>query len=75
MHLSRESVDENINSTSFFIYFQIFEANTDRNTTVTSYFPKPVYARIVRITCLTKNEGNLWQMKFEILGCKRQIGD
>ena len=53
--------------------FQIFTANTDRKTAVTSTFPDPVFARIVRITCLTRNDGSVnWQMRFEILGCKRQ---
>ena len=53
-----------------FIHFQIFAANTDRNTAVISTFPSPVFARIVRITCLTRHGIN-WQMRFEILGCKQ----
>ena len=73
MHLSQEPINENIDFFFIFHIFQIFAANTDRTTSVTSYFPKPVYARIVRITCLTKNNGNYWQMKCEVLGCKRKI--
>ena len=57
---------------TMFLYFQVFQANTDRYTLAVSTFPKPVYARIVRITCLTRNEGSdNWNMRFEILGCKQ----
>ena len=50
-------------------FFQIFHANTDASTPVTSSFPNPVFAQIVRITCL-EFEGYFWPMRFEILGCK-----
>ncbi|XP_072049115.1 EGF-like repeat and discoidin I-like domain-containing protein 3 [Amphiura filiformis] len=47
----------------------IFPGNTDTNTKVTTTFPAPVYALIVRITCLTAN-GSSYGLRFEILGCK-----
>ena len=60
-------------SPQFLLYLQEFEANTDIHTPVPSIFPEPVYARVVRITCLDRNRniihGESWQMRFEILGC------
>ncbi|XP_072046698.1 probable carboxypeptidase X1 [Amphiura filiformis] len=47
----------------------IFPGNTDKDTAVTATFPAPVYARIVRITCLT-GKGLAYGLRFEILGCK-----
>ena len=58
-------------SISFQLYLQVFQANTNPNDVVTSLFPAPVYARIVRITCLAKSAvGHNWIMRFEVLGCK-----
>ena len=50
-------------------FLQVFEANTDAITAVTSIFPAPVYVRIVRITVLSMSS-NLPRMRFELLGCK-----
>ena len=54
---------------SYFVlhfYVQVFQIDT--TNAVTSKFPELVYARIVRITCLTANF--MTAMRFEILGCK-----
>ena len=50
------------------VILQIFYGNLDGEGVVTSFFLKPIYARIVRITCLTR-AGEKWQLRFEILGC------
>ncbi|XP_072037163.1 lactadherin-like [Amphiura filiformis] len=47
----------------------IFPGNTDINTKVTTNFPEPVYARIVRITCLSGINGQ-YALRFELVGCK-----
>ena len=52
----------------YFSPFQIFTANSDASTPVEILFPEPVYARIVRITCMTSH--NAVKMRFEILGCR-----
>ena len=47
---------------------QVFDGNTDRNTAVSSLFPKPFQATHIRI------RPTAWQshisMRFEILGCE-----
>jgi len=48
----------------------VFQANTDISTAVTSLFPAPIQARVVRITCLTKSSP-FSAMRLEILGCKK----
>ena len=60
---------------SFVLNSQVFQANSDSTTPVTLTLPQPVYARIVRITCVTRNEGgSYWNIRFEILGCKIVVG-
>ncbi|XP_072048651.1 uncharacterized protein [Amphiura filiformis] len=50
----------------------MFPGNIDINTKVTSTFPAPVQARIVRIICLKgKGVHNNFGLRFEILGCKK----
>ena len=55
---------------SFFVSYilQVFQANTDSNTAVVSNFPETVFARVVRITCLTKQDSH-FTLRFELLGC------
>ncbi|XP_072049211.1 uncharacterized protein [Amphiura filiformis] len=48
---------------------KIFPGNTDANTKVTATFPEPVYALIVRITCLA-GRNTVYALRFEVLGCK-----
>ncbi|XP_072017919.1 uncharacterized protein [Amphiura filiformis] len=48
-----------------------FPGNVDRVSEVTAMFPVPVFARIVRITCLEKYRADgYYQLRFELLGCK-----
>ena len=54
--------------------YQFFSGNVDGVSRVTNYFPQPVTARIVRITAESKH-GNRWQMRFEIVGNKRNLED
>ncbi|XP_072017077.1 uncharacterized protein [Amphiura filiformis] len=52
----------------------IFPGNVDYSTEVTTTFSEPVYARIVRINCLSKSgskSATYWALRFEILGCKK----
>ncbi|XP_072047906.1 uncharacterized protein [Amphiura filiformis] len=49
---------------------EIFPGNYDINSAVTRMFPEPVYARIVRITCLDGSDNTYLTLRFEILGCK-----
>ncbi|XP_072017415.1 uncharacterized protein [Amphiura filiformis] len=48
----------------------IFPGNVDSTTEVTTTFPEPVYASIVRINCLTIFR-HFCALRFEILGCKK----
>ncbi|XP_072023178.1 lactadherin-like [Amphiura filiformis] len=48
----------------------IFPGNVDSYTVVTTTFSQPVYARIVRIICLTTHR-SYYVLRFEILGCKQ----
>ncbi|XP_072016823.1 lactadherin-like [Amphiura filiformis] len=48
----------------------IFPGNVDSTAELTTTFSEPVYARIVRINCLTKNN-RFYVLRFEILGCKQ----
>ena len=58
--------------TSFKVSTFLFDANKDQKfILVTYHFPEPIYARIIRITCLSR-DGDKWQMRFEILGCKQK---
>ena len=53
------------------ILIQIFQANTDPWTAVTHPFLEPVYAQIVRITCLCrKDDDSTWNLRFELLSCR-----
>ncbi|XP_072043103.1 uncharacterized protein [Amphiura filiformis] len=47
----------------------IFPGHVDQYAEVTTSFSEPVYARIVRINCLTKFT-DYYALRFEILGCK-----
>ena len=50
---------------------QVFDANTDATTLATNQFPRPVLARVVRITCVERAAGSSsWNLRFELLGCK-----
>ena len=51
------------------VILQIFYGNLDGEAVVTSVFLKPIYTRMIRITCITRH-GDKWQLRFEILGCK-----
>ncbi|XP_072017070.1 neuropilin-1-like [Amphiura filiformis] len=52
----------------------IFLGNVDQHAEVTTIFPEPVFARIVRIICLTKFR-DYCALRFEILGCKNDYID
>ena len=49
-------------------FLKVFDGNTDRNTGVTSLFPRPIQATHIRI------RPTAWEsyisMRFEILGCQ-----
>ncbi|XP_072017339.1 lactadherin-like [Amphiura filiformis] len=47
-----------------------FPGNVDSSTEVTTTLPEPVFARIVRIICLTIFRTHC-AVRFEILGCKK----
>ena len=51
----------------YFLPYQIFRGNTDRNTKKTNIFPKPVTARCIRINPRTWK--SYVSMRFDVLGC------
>ncbi|XP_072048339.1 lactadherin-like [Amphiura filiformis] len=68
-----------INDTEVFVRNQdgtemIFPGNFDIRTEVKAYFPALVYARIVRIVCLTAF-GTEYGFRFDILGCSSGCSD
>ncbi|XP_072017305.1 neuropilin-1a-like [Amphiura filiformis] len=56
--------DQNGNAITF------WPGNVDSSTEVTTTFSDPVYARIVRIYCLTISR-DYYALRFEIIGCKK----
>ncbi|XP_072016619.1 lactadherin-like [Amphiura filiformis] len=46
-----------------------FSGNVDPSSELTTMFTGKVYARIVRITCLTTSCNGWYTLRFEILGC------
>ncbi|XP_072048369.1 lactadherin-like isoform X2 [Amphiura filiformis] len=48
---------------------KIFPGNSDPDTKVTTTLPEPIYALIIRITCLV-GRYNIYAIRFEVLGCK-----